>query len=404
MFRRTAAVVCLGLLAASGPAVLQTEIAYAAPTTAASTVDTTTSLPAPGTVVTAARLRKGLWIPTTTRQAFKLKYVTTDPFGRRATSTGTLFIPWGRAPRGGWPVVAWAHGTSGLGDGCAPSRIGPALKWRDWRYLQHWMREGYAVVASDYVGLGTPGLMPYLDGRTTAHNIVDMVRAGRRFAHNRLPATQRLARKWVTIGQSQGAGASIYTARWATKYGGPRLDYRGAVGTGTPAYIEKLILPIGPKTPPVALTPGITSYLAYIFTALRYAHPELGIDGILTAEGRHWLDVAETACVNAFEEQLAGVSVGDWFTQPVATLPNFEATTRAYLGMPEKGFDKPFFMAHGELDTDVPLAGTAAYVGVLTTNGQPVTFKTYPTDHSGTMAASLVDTIPFVRRLFRGLT
>ena len=33
----------------------------------------------------------------------------------------------GRAPRGGWPVLSWAHGTSGLGDRCAPSVVGPAL-------------------------------------------------------------------------------------------------------------------------------------------------------------------------------------------------------------------------------------------------------------------------------------
>ena len=140
----------------------------------------------PGTVVKAAPLRHGLWIPGTTSRAFKLTYVTSDARGRRALSTGTLFLPKGRAPRRGWPVVSWAHGTSGLGDACAPSRVGPALPRRDRPYLANWMREGYAVVASDYAGLGTPGLPAYLNGRSEAHNIVDIVKAARAYAGRRL--------------------------------------------------------------------------------------------------------------------------------------------------------------------------------------------------------------------------
>src|SRR5512139_3087486 len=327
------------------------------------------TLPSPGTVVSSGPLDHRLWIPGTTEKAFFLKYVTTDPFGHRAYSTGTVFIPKGKAPAGGWPVISWAHGTSGLADACAPSRVGPLLPERDWAYLGTWMKQGYAIVASDYVGLGTPGLMPYLDGKTTAHNVVDMVKAGRAFAGTKLPANQRLARQWVTIGQSQGGGASIYTARYATEFGGPGLSYRGAVGTGTPAYIEYLMTVLGPKTPPIALTPDLTEYVAYIYAGLRYAHPELGIDGILTPTGRKYLAMAETECAATFSEKLKGVSVGDFFTRPVLSLPDFLPTLRAYMGMPEDGFDKPFFMGHGMQDTDVPYVTTAAYAAALTRNG-----------------------------------
>lgn len=358
------------------------------------------ALPPPGTVVSWAPLSKSLWIPGTTAKAFLLKYVTTDPFGRRAHSTGTVFIPKGRAPSGGWPVVSWAHGTSGLGDSCAPSRTGPALPQRDRAYLGTWMKQGYAIVASDYVGLGTPGLMPYLDGRTTAHSVVDMVKAGRAFAGSRLPAHQRLARRWVTIGQSQGGGAAIYTARYATEFGGPSLSYRGAVGTGTPAYIEYLLTPLGPDFPPVALSAGLTEYVTYIFASLRYAHPELGIDRILTPLGRKYLAMAETECSIEFEPKLKGVRVADYFTRPVLSLPGLLPTLRDYMSMPEDGFDRPFFMGHGLADTDVPYATTAAYAGALGRNAEPVTFRSYPTDHSGTLNDSLRDTIPFVRGLF----
>ena len=346
-----------------------------------------------GDVVSSRALAQEFWIPGSS-SAEVLTYVTTDTFGEKALSTGTVFLPPGTPPAGGWPVISWAHGTSGLGDSCAPSVAGPSLAERDLPYLANWIAQGYAVVASDYAGLGTPGLQAYLDGRTTAHNVVDMVKAGRNHS-------SELSNSWVAVGQSQGGGAAIYTARYATEFGGPDLDYRGAVGTGTPAYIEKLVSIGGPGMPPIALPAGLTAYVAYIAAALRYSHPELGLDSILTPTGQKYAALAETACVADLEEQLDGVKIGDFFTAPLTSLPNFTAVLDDYMAMPESGFDKPFFMGHGLRDTDVPFPTTAAYVARLTLNGQPVTFRPYDADHSGALVQSQADTIPFVAGLFR---
>ena len=373
-------------------------VAPTGPTSAGPATAATTSLPPVGTVVRSEPLPTRRWIPRSTSRAWLLTYVTRDSPERRALSTGTVFIPFGTPPRGGWPVVSWAHGISGLGDACAPSKVGPVLKQRDWSYLRTWMRQGYAIVASDYVGLGTPGLMPYLDTRATAHNVVDMVKAGRSFTAEK-PPRLRLARRWVTIGQSQGGGGAVGTARYATRFGGNRLSYRGAVGTGTPAYIEDYVELLGPEVPP--LTGDLTAYLTYIVASLRDVHPELGIDDILTPTGRKYVDLAETVCDEQFAAMMEGVAMGSFFTLPLATLPGFRETVVDYMGMPETGFDKPFFMGHGAADVDVPYAQTLRYATVLQANGEPVVFKTYPTDHSGTMAASLEDTIPFVRRALR---
>jgi pimeloyl-ACP methyl ester carboxylesterase len=294
-------------------------------------------------------------------------------------------------------VISWAHGTSGLGDSCAPSVVGPALPARDRPYLANWMREGYAIVASDYAGLGTPGLMAYLHGRSEAHNVVDIVKAGRAYAR-RLSPTRRLARKWVVIGQSQGAGAAIYTARYATRFGGRGLDYRGAVGTGTPAYIENVVTQLAPGFP--ELSPGLTAYMAYILAGLRWTHRDLGIDDALTSTGRKYVKLAETRCVFAFEKDLEDAHVGDFFSRRLITLPNLAQTVTGYMAMPDQGFDRPFFMGHGLKDVDVPFTLTEPYVDKLKANHEPLTFKTYDTDHSGTLLESQKDTHPFVRRLF----
>ena len=71
------------------------------------------------------------------------------------------------------------------------------------------------------------------------------------------------------------------------------------------------------------------------------------------------------------------------------------------MAMPERGFDRPFFMGHGRNDADVPYGLTIPYVRVLRANRQPLTFKAYDSDHSGTLLASQKDTHPFVRRLLR---
>lgn len=297
--------------------------------------------------------------------------------------------------------MSWAHGTSGLADACAPSRIGPALPQRDWHYLRTWMNQGYAIVASDYAGLGTPGKHAYLDARTTAHNVVDMVRAAQAFSRSRLPAGDRLAKKWVVIGQSQGGGAAIATASFATEFGGPGLDFRGGVGTGTPAYIELLVSAAGPGVLPVDASPALTTYLLYILAGMRFAHPELDIDSAMTGTGARLLDAAERLCGHDMEEEVTGTAIGQLFSRPLASLPGFVQTAREYMGMPETSFEQPIFMANGLLDTDVPMETTAAYAAVLTAGGADVTFRSYPGTHNSTMAMSLPDSVPFVRELFR---
>lgn len=349
---------------------------------------------APGTVTASAPLSRDLWYPGTVR-AQRLTYWTTGANDVPALSTGTVFVPAGQAPDGGWPVISWAHGTVGLGDDCAPSVAGPAARDRDFAYLGTWLAQGYAIVASDYAGLGTPGTMPYLDGQVEAHNVVDMVKAGRN-------AEPSLSNKWVAVGQSQGGGAAITTARHATEFGGVDLDYRGAVGTGVPAHIENIVAAAGPGVPPIGLPAGLTAYALYILAGLNAAHPELAVPSLLNDTGRQWLAQAETSCIGPFEEQVHGLVLGTLFAEPLAAIPNVTRVLTDYMGIPETGYDKPFFIGQGLLDTDIVMPSTLALAATLTGNAQPLTFRTYPTDHSGTMAASLVDSVPFVKALFDG--
>lgn len=325
--------------------------------------------------------------------ARRITYWSVGSQNEPALSTGGVYLPPGEAPEGGWPVIAWAHGTSGLGDDCAPSVVGPTLPDRDFPYLQTWLNRGYAIVATDYVGLGTPGVMPYLDGKVQAHSVVDSVAAARELEPT-------LSNRWVAIGQSQGGGAAVTTARYATEYGGDGLDYLGAVGTGVPANIELVLLPLGPGVPPVAIPDGLTSYVFYILAGLRAAHPEIDLNSYLTPLGRQWVDTAETQCANPFHDAVSGLRLGDMFSRPLAQIPNVYGLLNDYMGVPTSGYDRPVFIGQGLRDVDVPAPSALSLAAAMTANGEPLTFRTYPGDHSQTFRDSQPDAIAFVDRLF----
>ncbi|WP_406233791.1 lipase family protein [Nocardia sp. NBC_01009] len=394
----------------------------------------------PGTVTSIAPLA-AVATPPGSVNSTRIIYRTSTANNVPTEASAAVYFPPGPAPAGGWPVIAWAHGTVGLGDDCAYSITGPSAAERDWAYLGTWLQQGYAIVAADYAGLGTPDEHPYLNGMVMAHNVVDAVQAATR-------QYSSLAKKWAVVGQSQGAGAAAYTARYATEFGGPELDYRGAVTTGVPAYVEDVLLPLAPHMPPIKLSPHSTAYVLYILNGLRTtygdaagqspsenragpsggeaaaygdaagqspsenragpsggeaaASPTLNIESFLTDAGREWLTRARDACIGPLGDELAarGVVLGDLFSRPLLEIPDLHGFLARYMALPESGYNKPLFIGQGLRDTDVITPESLRWAAVLKANGQPVTLHTYPTDHSGTVNASLPDSLPFVHNLF----
>src|SRR6202162_1676792 len=53
--------------------------------------------------------------------ATRILYYTRTASGNDALASGVVLVPYGRTPKGGWPLLAWSHGTSGVARSCAPS-------------------------------------------------------------------------------------------------------------------------------------------------------------------------------------------------------------------------------------------------------------------------------------------
>ena len=287
--------------------------------------------------------------------------------------------------------MSWEHGTIGLGDNCAPSEIGPGNRERDFEYLATWIRQGYAIVATDYIGLGTPGVHAYLDGRAEAHAAIDMVRAGRAL-------NPSLATKWVAIGQSQGGGATVWTASLATAYA-PELDYRGAVATAPASNIVDFLQLAGPDTPDFGL-PNLTAYMTYVLRGLKAARPEWDMDSYLTPLGKQVVAAAGTTCYTDMLSVVSDRPLHTLLSRPM-TDGDFVLVARPVMDVPLTDYDRPLFIGQGTADKSIPLPLTKKLVRDLNRHGFSPTLHIYPgIDHGGVLAASLPDSVPFVAALY----
>ncbi|MGB3772978.1 MAG: lipase family protein [Rhodococcus sp. (in: high G+C Gram-positive bacteria)] len=132
--------------------------------------------------------------------------------------TGTVFVPAGTPPDGGWPVVAVGHGTTGVTDECAPSLYPNLLGTIG--LVTPLLARGAVVSVTDYEGLGTDDPHPYLNSTSSGYDIIDSVRAARNVA----PGS---GTRWAALGVSQGGQATWSAAELASEYG-DGLDFLGS--------------------------------------------------------------------------------------------------------------------------------------------------------------------------------
>lgn len=157
--------------------------------------------------------------------AYKVPYRSTKPDGTPIAVSGIVIVPAGQAPAGGWPIVAWAHPTTGVVSHCAPSLA--LFVFQQIAGSRRLLENGYAIAATDYPGLGTPGPHPYLVGDSEAHAVIDSVRAARSF-----PGLENSTR-YTVWGHSQGGQAAFFTGMIAKAYA-PELQLVG-VAAAAPA-------------------------------------------------------------------------------------------------------------------------------------------------------------------------
>lgn len=168
-----------------------------------------------------------------TASAYRILYRSTGLRGEPIAVSGVVIIPAGAAPAGGRPIVAWAHPTTGVEDQCAPSRA--RVFFRSIQGLQDMLSRGYVVAATDYPGLGTPEIHPYLVGVSEARAVIDSVRAARA-----APGADAGA-SFAVWGHSQGGQAALFTGILAESYA-PELHLVGVAAAAPATDLRQLMM------------------------------------------------------------------------------------------------------------------------------------------------------------------
>lgn len=319
--------------------------------------------------------------------AWQVLYHSTDLSDRDIAVSALVLLPRGTQPATGWPVIAWAHGTSGLADQCAPS-IAPGLAHDPTavREVQALLARGWAVVASDYPGLGTPGVHTYLIGEADARAVIDSVTA----AHALLGA--RVAASWLTVGHSEGGQTALFVAQ-AASHRAPQWRFLGTVALAPASTLDALI-PLAEATH----DPVEQAYLIYALEGLSTVDPHVDVASLLTPGARPVLGDTTTGCIDDITNDLARRHLDHLLAADAATKTRLSAQLGRYDNPDHARAPEPILIAQGTADEDVPSGATDGLVSRLCALGDRLEYRHYPgLDHGAVVAGSLGAVTDWIR-------
>jgi len=294
--------------------------------------------------------------------------------GHAVAVSGTLSVPQGQPPRGGWPVITYDHATTGIADVCAPSLDTPSdpahlLIAYAYPLLDSWLKAGYAVVSTDYEGLGTPGVHPFLIGSSEARSTLDIVRAARQF-------DPHLSANVVIAGHSQGGQAALFSAALAPSWT-PELHIHATVAfapvnhivalqqfyeqTTAPPPLDSVLLALG--IPVLAdLDPAQFSPSKSLSPAAQALYPQLFSQCLL-----------QLSAANS----LGGIPPSAVY-EPGFSTPATDAALTRLVDPEQLTIKTPVLIEQGLSDNLVEPALTAELAHEYAAKRTPVTFHTFP--------------------------
>ena len=297
----------------------------------------------------------GGWVASGTR----IMYRSNDTHGQPNVVTGTYFEPDRPWPGGGpRPLIAFAPGTQGQGDQCAPSRLfGQGIHFSsglditlgyEQMFVATMVARGFAVVVTDYEGLGTEGVHTYVNRAAQAHALLDTARAARA-----LPATSLEPGGPVAFwGYSQGGAASAAAVELAPGYA-PELDIVGAYIGAPPADLALMA--------PFLDGSVLAGALGYVVNGALEAYPEASVPlrRALTPAGEDLLSRTKDQCVAETMLTFAFHQIEEYFlADPVALLraePLMSILDDQRIGRLRPS--APVVIDHNRWDPLVPYAG-----------------------------------------------
>jgi pimeloyl-ACP methyl ester carboxylesterase len=251
------------------------------------------------------------------------------------------------------------------------------------------VRAGFAVVASDYHGLGTFGEHEYLSKLAQAWDVIYSIPAAR-------VAVPTLGVKWVVDGHSQGGLAAWGVAEMEAQRGDP--NFLGAVAVAPANHLDRSLS--HPNE-----TRGAAFYLTWIAFGIHARFPEFSPADVLSPAALSHYELATTHGCFFYGYSLyrrldaQSMTVPGWTTNPFV---------QSYLKENDIGDQPlrgPLLVIAGESDGTVPIGGVRDTVRQACKLKQNVTFRSYPgLDHDPTMTKSTPDQLSWIANRFKGTT
>lgn len=274
----------------------------------------------------------------------------------------SAFVLWPYAPysykkgcEDKFPLVAWAHGTAGLFAQCAPS---------NYRSLQYNFMtsyslalEGFAVVATDYAGLGVTTLPngeqshTWLAAPAAANDVAYAIEAARKA----FPQQLEPEGPFVTMGHSQGGNAAwAFAERQAQS---PVPGYRGTVAISPPNRVIPLVnraLQVAASTPATSLPPWVPIVLGLqhmIVATITAVYPAYNLSGLTPLSYDAWINVVKPLQGCLPTDSLAFAFVPpDQIVKPQWTNNKFVKEWDAQVSVSGKKFKGPLLVIAGDRD------------------------------------------------------
>jgi len=319
---------------------------------------------------------------------WRILYTTTRQDGSAALASALVAVPGDHgsaadrlAPESGrWPVVAWAHGTTGYATQCAPSLLEhpfdagglpdalvSAVAANDW-----------VLVAADYGGLGTAGAQPYLIGEGEARSVLDAVRAARGLTLEQLGGYP-FSDQTVVWGHSQGGHAALWTGQVQPAYA-PDVPLSGVAAMAPAADAVGLAAHLPDVT-------GGSVFASFVAAAYEQTYDDVDLDDYTTGSARVLLREMASRCLSepgVLVSVLSALSLSD--DRPIfsADLTTGAIGARLAENVPLGAIDAPVLVAQGEADPLITPELQRAYVARRCAAGQAIEYRTYPgLDHMG---------------------
>jgi pimeloyl-ACP methyl ester carboxylesterase len=316
-------------------------------------------------------------------------YTSKSPQGDQIAVSGSVAVPEGKAPKGGWPVITWAHGTTGVADVCAPSRNSESSPAKDYiSYinpdLTQFLEAGYAVLRTDYQGLGTPGPHPFLIGKSEGRGTLDIVGAADQLSN-------KISSDYVIAGHSQGGHASLFAAGMADDYV-PDLGLHGSLVYAPASHLKEQATLLPALTAPSSLT-ALATLVIY---GTQTANPRVDAEQIMTPETYAFFPDLNTVCEPqlAQTDSLGGIAPADLIRDDANRNAIYKVLTN---NNPNVVSSEPILMAQGTADSTAPPVFTDQLAAELTDGGNDLDYIRYQgVDHGSIVTAAMPDAMEFL--------